>query len=123
VAFDASAGFILADGSSLEPNAAWVSHKSLQRLTPEERKKRLRLCPEFVIDVMSPSDSVKEAKMEAWIADGLKLSWLIDADHRTVYVYRPRRAMKTLRDIDELAGEGPVKGFVLQLRRIWQGLR
>jgi Uma2 family endonuclease len=67
VAFGASAGFILPDGSSLGPNAAWVSRESLRRLTPEERKKLLRLCPEFVIEVMSPSDSLKEtkAKMEA----------------------------------------------------------
>lgn len=125
VAFDASTGFFLPDGSSLSPDAAWVSHESLHRLTPKQRRRLPRLCPEFVMEVMSPSDSLKEAKakMEAWIANGAKLGWLIDGDHQTVYVYRPRRAVKVLRDIDELAGEGPVKGFVLQLRRIWHGLR
>ncbi|MBV8843197.1 MAG: Uma2 family endonuclease [Bryobacterales bacterium] len=123
-AFDASAGFMLPDRSSLSPDAAWVSHKSLQRLTPEERKKFLRLCPEFVIEVMSPSDNLKEAKakMEAWIANGAKLGWLIDGDHRAVFVYRSGRAPKALRDLDELAGEGPVQGFILPLQRIWQGL-
>lgn len=123
-AFDASAGFMLPDGSSLSPDAAWVSNESLHRLSPEERKKFLRLCPEFVIEVMSPSDSLKEAKakMEAWIANGAQLGWLIDADHRTVYLYKPRRAVKTCRDIQELAGEGPVAGFVLELSRIWRGL-
>ncbi|HEY7337391.1 MAG TPA: Uma2 family endonuclease [Bryobacteraceae bacterium] len=124
VALDASAGFFLPDGSSLSPDAAWVSRERLRRLTPKERKKFLRLCPEFVIEVMSPSDRLKEAKakMENWIANGAELGWLIDADKRTVYAYRPRHAVKTLRGIQEIAGAGPVQGFVLQLSRIWQGL-
>jgi Uma2 family endonuclease len=60
--------------------------------------------------------------MEQWIANGVKLGWLIDADHETVYIYR-NGEVEERRGIQKLAGEGPVKGFVLNLRTIWQGLR
>jgi Uma2 family endonuclease len=123
-AFDSSVEFILPDGSALSPDASWVSDESLARLTPAQRREFLRLSPEFVIEVMSPSDRLKPAKekMEVWIANGVQLAWLIDGDHQTVYVYRPRRQAATRRGIQELAGEGPVDGFVLQLRSIWKGL-
>ena len=85
----------------------------------------MRLCPEFVMEVMSPSDRLKAAKekMELWIANGAQLGWLIDGDHETVYVYRKARPPRTHRRIQELAGEGPVKGLVLKLGSIWRGLR
>ena len=71
-----------------------------------------------------PSDRLKKdkEKMEQWIANGGQLAWLIDADHQTVHVYRLGRPVETRRGIQRLEGEGPVKGFVLQLRSIWQGL-
>lgn len=124
-AFDSSAEFILPDGSALSPDAAWVSGESLARVTHAERRKFPRLCPEFVIEVMSPSDRLKTAKekMEVWIANGVEIGWLIDGDHRTVYVYRKGRAPAARKGIDEIAGEGPVKGLVLKLDAIWRGLR
>jgi Uma2 family endonuclease len=123
--FDSSAEFILPDGSALSPDAAWVSNRSLGKLDREQKRKFPPLCPEFVVEVRSPSDRLKkvQAKMEQWIANGAQLAWLIDADHQAVYVYRPARAVETRRGIQRLEGEGPVKGFVLQLRSIWQGLR
>src|SRR5689334_18608046 len=71
-AFGSSVEFFLPDGSALSPDAAWVSNESLSRLTKEERKKFLRLSPEFVVEVLSPTDILKEAKakMELWIANG-----------------------------------------------------
>jgi Uma2 family endonuclease len=116
---------MLPDGSARSPDAAWVSNKSLRRLTWQQRKQFPRLCPEFVVEVMSPSDRLKpaKAKMEFWIANGAQLGWLIDGDRETVYVYRPRHPVQVRRGIQQLEGEGPVKGFVLQLRSIWKGLR
>lgn len=124
-AFDASVEFLLPDGSALSPDASWVSNQSLARLTRDQRREFLRLSPEFVIEVMSPSDRLKPAqrKMENWISNGVHLAWLIDGDHETVYVYRKARAPKTLRGAKEIAGEGPVEGFVLKLQTIWRGLR
>lgn len=123
--FDSSAEFLLPDGSALSPDASWVSDESLSRLNRQARKKFPRLPPEFVIEVMSPSDRLKaaKAKMEVWIANGVQLAWLIDADHETVYVYRKGKQPVARRGIQELAAEGPVKGFVIKLASIWRGLR
>lgn len=122
--FGQSVQFVLPDGSGLSPDTAWVSNESLAKLTKQERKKFLRLAPEFVVEVLSPSDNLKEAKtkMERWIANGVKLAWLIDGDARTVYVYRNGHPSKTRRNLTAIAGEGPVAGFVLDLKRIWAGL-
>jgi len=123
-AFGSSVQFFLPDGSGLSPDAAWVSHESLNRLTKQQRKKFLRLVPEFVVEVLSPSDDLKEAKakMELWIANGVELAWLIDGDAETVHVYRKGHMPKTRRHVAELAGAGPVAGFVLKLTPIWEGL-
>jgi len=123
-AFTASVQFLLHDGSGLSPDAAWVSNESLGTLSKQERKKFLRLSPEFVVEVRSPSDDLIEAKskMQQWIANGVQLAWLIDGDAQTVYIYRKGRPMRSRRGLTELAGEGPVQGFVLNLAPIWQGL-
>ena len=122
--FGPSVHFLLPDGSGLSPDAAWVSNASLNTLTKQERKKFLRLAPEFVVEVRSPSDNLDEAKtkMQQWIANGVQLAWLIDGDAKTVYVYRKGRPMRSRRGLAELAGEGPVQGFVLNLTSIWRGL-
>ena len=83
------------------------------------------MVPDFVIEVMSPSDRIKSAraKMEQWILNGVSLAWLIDGDHRTVYVYRPGQPYTTHVGIEQLeAGEGPVQGFVADLNDVWLGL-
>jgi Uma2 family endonuclease len=123
-ASDSSAGFLLPDGSAMSPDAAWVSNESLSKLTREQRREFPPLCPEFVVEVMSPGDRLKraKAKMEAWIANGAQLGWLIDGDSETVYVYRPDQPAATHRHVSKIAGEGPVRGFTLQLRGIWKGL-
>lgn len=123
--FGPSAQFFLPDGSGLSPDAAWVSNELLKTISHQQRQKFMPLCPEFVVEVLSPSDRLKTAKdkMEQWIANGVQLAWLIDGDRETVYIYRSHRPVETRRGILKLAGEGPVKGFVLQMRSIWQGLK
>ncbi len=124
-AFGCSAQFFLPDGSARSPDAAWVSNEALKRTSYEERRRFMHLCPEFVIEVLSPSDRLTraKAKMEQWIANGVQLAWLIDGDHQTVYVYQPNQPVEVRKGILKLAGKGPVKGFTLQLRTIWQGLK
>ena len=60
--------------------------------------------------------------MRQWIENGAALAWLIDADRRTVYIYRPAQEPQELVDIDHILGEGPVAGFRLELGDIWRGL-
>jgi Uma2 family endonuclease len=83
------------------------------------------VCPEFVIEVKSPSDRLKadKEKMLAWLVEGVELAWLIDADNQTVFIYRAGSTEPEQRTgITELAGEGPVAGFTLDLTDIWAGL-
>jgi Uma2 family endonuclease len=120
-AFDSNAECFLSDGSALSPDASWVESARLARLTREQKRKFPPLVPDFVIELSSPTDRLPRLrkKMEAWTANGVKLGWLIDADRRTAYVYRPRRDPERLVGPNQLKGEGPVAGFVLELAEIW----
>jgi Uma2 family endonuclease len=121
--FNASVQFILPSGAYRSPDAAWVSSERMAQLTKEQRRGFLRLVPEFVVEVMSPTDrlSAAQRKMEEWMANGVDLAWLIDGDAETAYVYRRNRSLEKRKGLRKLAGEGPVNGFVLDLKRIWQG--
>ena len=123
--FGQSAAFALPSGATYSPDAAWVSRERVSRLTKAQRRKFMPLCPEFVIEVMSPSDRLKPAqqKMRDWIAEGAELGWLIDGDRRTVYIYRKGRSEpERLTRAVSISGEGPVTGFVLDLNEIWEGI-
>jgi Uma2 family endonuclease len=117
-----SAEFILPTGAAFSPDAAWVSNARLAALSKDQRRKFPHLCPEFVVEVMSPSDRLRAAmdKMQEWMRGGVELAWLIHADERTVYIYRSGAAAPEERaGITKLAGEGPVAGFELDLTSIW----
>jgi len=124
-AFDSSVQFILPSGAFRSPDAAWVSNERLARLTKQQRRQFPKLVPEFVVEVMSPSDRLSAAQrkmQEEWIGNGVDLGWLIDGDTETVYVYRASQAVEKKKGLRKLAGEGPVKGFALDLTAIWEGL-
>jgi Uma2 family endonuclease len=93
----------------------------LAKLTPEQKKKFLRLCPDFVVELRSPSDRRRQvqAKMREWMENGAKLGWLIDPQTRSVYIYRPGQTTERLIDPPRVEGESPVAGFVLELADIW----
>jgi Uma2 family endonuclease len=122
--FGPSVQFLLPDGSGRSPDAAWVSNDRLARLSKDEKRKFLRVVPEFVVEVLSPSDRITAAqkKMRLWMANGVELGWLIDGDARCVYVYRATSEPRLVSGAESIAGEGPVEGFVLQLEKIWEGL-
>ncbi len=122
--FDSNTAYILPDGAVLSPDASWVSIDRLDRFTKEQKKHFLPLCPEFVVELMSPTDRLArvKAEMEQWMSNGAGLGWLIDGDRQTVYIYRPAREPEELTGIDQLPGEGPVGGLRLELQDIWRGL-
>src|SRR5258708_7197230 len=123
-AFGSSVEFILPTRAALSPDAAWVSNSRLAKLSKEQRRKFPPVCPEFVIEVMSPSDRLTPAKekMEDWLLGGVELACLIDGDNQTVYIYRAGRKEEKRICITKLAGEGPVEGFELDLTDTWAGL-
>ena len=117
-AFGPTAEYILPTGAALSPDASWVSKRRISGVSKDKRRKFPAVCPEFVIEVMSPSDRLKAAreKMQEWIRAGIDLGWLIHGDKQTVYIYRARRKEPEKRTgITKLGGEGPVAGFELDL--------
>jgi Uma2 family endonuclease len=123
--FGASTEFILPTGAALSPDTAWVSNARLSTLSKSQLRKFLRLTPEFVVEVMSPSDRLKPAmeKMQEWMRGGVELAWLIDGDTQSVYISRAGVSEAEKRtSIATLSGEGPVTGFELDLTDIWAGL-
>jgi Uma2 family endonuclease len=123
-AFDSNTEYLLPNGAAYSPDASWVLRSRLDKLTRDEKRKFPRLCPDFVVELMSPSDRLSKlkAKMREWIENSAQLGWLLDPDRRTAYVYRPDRDPEQLVNPERLVGEGPVAGFVLQLHDIWAEL-
>ncbi len=124
-AFGATTEFLLPTGAALSPDAAWVSNGQLSGLSKQQRRKFLPVSPEFVVEVMSPSDRLKPAieKMHEWMRGGVELTWLIDGDAQSVHIFRAGQDEAEKRTgIATLSGEGPVAGFELDLTDIWAGL-
>jgi Uma2 family endonuclease len=121
VGFDSSAGFKLPDTAIVAPDASWVRKSRLNALTPEQKKKYLPLCPDFVVELKSASDTVSELKdkMDQYIRNGALLGWLIDPDKRMIFVYRPDAAVVQLNHPDTISGDPELPGFVLDLTEIW----
>jgi Uma2 family endonuclease len=121
---ESSAGFQLPNGATRSPDAAWVSNERLAGLSREQKHGFLPLCPEFVIEVQSPTDSLPQLKrkMYEWIDNGAQLGWLIQPDAREVLIYRPGSRPELRLNPDRIEGEGPVEGFVVDLTGIWAGL-
>jgi Uma2 family endonuclease len=116
-----SVQFFLPDGSAMSPDAAWLSNERHAGLTNKQRRQFPPVVPEFIVEVMSPSDRLRAAqrKMQQWIDNGVELGWLVDSDNRCVYVYRQGHEMRKVLNESQIEGEGPVEGFVLDLTDIW----
>jgi Uma2 family endonuclease len=120
--FDSSTGFDLPNGANRSPDASWVSRERWESLTPQQRKGFVPLCPDFVIELRSESDSLPrlQAKMREYIANGARLGWLIDPQNRRVVIYRSERERdgEVLENPTHLSGEDVLPGFKLNLRRL-----
>ncbi len=116
-----NAGWNLPDGSTLSPDASWASFALTDRFSAEEQERYLPVCPEFIIEVRSKSDSVTtlRAKMETWLENGAQLAWMIDPFARTVTIYRPGQSPQQLAEPMQVHGEGLVTGFTLDTDKLW----
>lgn len=119
--FDSSTGFKLPNGADRSPDSAWIPLERWQQLTAAERQKFLPLCPDFVIELLSPSDSLKvtQQKMQEYLDNGTRLGWLIIPKSRKVERYRPDREIEVLDSPDRVSGETVLPGFILNLESIW----
>jgi Uma2 family endonuclease len=116
-----NAGFKLPDGSTLSPDAGWVELSRVAALSEGERERFLPFAPDFLIEILSPSDSLAEldAKMEQWIANGVRLAWRIDPFGGTVAVYAAGVEPVVLERPEIVEGTGPIAGFKLRMARVW----
>ena len=121
VDFSPNTGFNLPDGSTLAPDGAWIPLERWNALTLKQQEGFPPLCPEFIVEVRSKSDSrpILEAKMQTWISNGAKLAWLIDPLANTQTIYRPGRPTETLDRPEAVTAEAPVAGFQLVCSPLW----
>ena len=121
IAFDSSGGFRLPNQATRSPDASWVSRWRYDQLTEREQERFLPLCPDFAIELKSPSDSLAalRRKMDEYIANGLQLGWLIDPKQKTVYIYRQHLSVEVLDNPNTLSADPILPGFVLDLTEIW----
>jgi len=119
--FDSSTGFTLPNKADRSPDVSWVEKSRWSALTPEQREKFIPLCPDFVIELVSPSDSLKKTqeKMQEYMENGCRLGWLINRKKREVEIYRPGQDVEVLQSPLTLSGENVLPGFVLNLQKIW----
>lgn len=122
VATDSSTGFKLPNDAVRAPDAAWIRRERLAALSNEQKTKFLPLCPDFVIELRSSSDTLEDlqAKMKEYIEAGAQLGWLIDPFERKVYLYRADKTNQIFENPSEVSGEPVLKNFTLDLRDIWQ---
>jgi Uma2 family endonuclease len=120
-AFDSSTGFKLPNGAERSPDAAWVLRSRLARLTTEQKQKFLPLCPDFVIELRSPSDTVAQLrnKLQEYMENGARLGWLLDPPTRRVHIYRAGLEPEIIEEPTEVSGETVLPGFTLNLKEIW----
>ncbi|MGK7928039.1 MAG: Uma2 family endonuclease [Spirulina sp.] len=121
ITFDSSGGFTLPNGAERSPDASWIPLEKWEQIPPEEREKFSTICPDFVVELMSPSDSLKatQEKMQEYLENGAKLGWLINRKKRRVEIYRQGKHVEVLENPSTLSGENILPGFVLKLSKIW----
>lgn len=119
--FSSNGGFNLPDGSTLSPDASWVSESRWQSLTYSQKEQYPPLCPDFVVEIRSRTDSKKilKAKMQTWIDNGAQLAWMIDPYEATLTIYRPGQEPEVLLRPDSVEAEAPVAGFRLTTSNLW----
>jgi Uma2 family endonuclease len=120
IAFDSSTGFVLPKGGTRSPDATWIRKDLWNSLSPEQQRGFLPICPDFAVELCSPSDDRKTAseKMREYIDNGLRLGWLLDPDDGRVEIHRPGRAVEVLDRPATLSGEDVLPGFTLDLKGI-----
>jgi Uma2 family endonuclease len=121
VGFGSSSGFILPNGAIRSPDASWIKREKWDSLTAEQRKKFAPLCPDFAVEIRSPSDTLTELylKMFEYLENGASLGWLIDPFKRQVYVYRPGEEVVILNNPETVSADPVLPGFTLDLIELW----
>ncbi|WP_416674023.1 Uma2 family endonuclease [Egbenema bharatensis] len=121
VVFDSSTCFRLPNGGERSPDVAWVEKSRWEALTPEQQRKFPPICPDFVLELRSPSDNLilLQAKMQEYLRSGAKLGWLLNPEDNQAEIYRPGQAIEVLQSPGTLSGETILPEFTLNLDWLW----
>ena len=121
VYFDSSAGFTLPNGAKRSPDASWVRREVWEALTEEQQEGFAPICPAFVVELRSPTDSVEDLqeKMKEYVENGIQLGWLFDPKSKRAYIYRPNQSVELLENPSAISGDPVLPGFVFDPREIW----
>ena len=121
IAFDSSVGFILPNGAMRSPDASWVRMERWDTLSADQREKFPPLCPDFVVELRSPSDrlSTLQRRLRELIRNGAQLGWLIDPQRRAVHAYRPGEPVQSLLAPATISAASLLPGFALHLTAIF----
>jgi Uma2 family endonuclease len=119
--FDSSTIFALPNGAQRSPDLAWVRNERWLALSEEQQEKFPPLCPDFVAELRSRTDSLKtlQEKMQEYIDNGAQLGWLLDPIERRVHVYRTGAAIEILDNPQSVSGEEILSGFTLDVQPLW----
>ena len=117
--FDAEIGIVLPDSALTMPDAAWFDAAQAAQIDEHDF---IRIAPAFVLEVRSASQTLvkQQDKMERWMANGVRLGWLVDPIQQTVWVYRPGEQPERLARPLRVSGEPVLRGFVATFERIWR---
>lgn len=120
--FDSSTCFRLPNGADRSPDVSWIQKERWDRLTSAQKEKFPPIAPDFVLELMSPTDSLKETqdKMKEYMDNQVRLGWLMNRKSRRVEIYREGKLVEVLSNPSQLSGEDVLPGFVLDLRMIWE---
>ena len=118
--FDSSTGFKLSNGATRSPDVSWIALERWNSLNIEQKRKFAPIDPDFVIELMSPTDNLVELqqKMSEYIDCGVKLGWLINPDEKQVEIYRRDRSKEVLNNPESLSGEDILSGLTVDLSSI-----
>jgi len=121
VVFDYSTEFKLPLGGDRSPDAAWIKLERWQSLSDEAKKKFPPLCPDFIIELRSESDSLKElrAKMQEYLENGMALGWLIDLQNQQVEIYQQNQEVEIIKSPQTLSCKEILPEFILDFTEIW----
>ncbi|BAZ82984.1 hypothetical protein NIES73_42670 [Sphaerospermopsis kisseleviana NIES-73] len=115
--FISSTIFTLPNGGKRSPDVAWVANERWDALSIEEQEKFPKICPDFVIELRSRTDSLTQLqeKMREYLNSGLRLGWLIDPQNQQVEIYRQNQPVEVLSLPTTLSGEDVLPGFILEV--------
>jgi len=102
--------------------AADIAFVSQERLADKSLKGFLKVAPELVVEIISPTDRWQNMRdrLEEYFAIGVQRVWIVEPDNRDVLVYSTSTEMRKFGEGDMLMGEGVLDGFTLAIAELFE---